>query len=129
MQQQTLASLLDVYFKPERIPMITSAVTPGGRLPSNLPKTYTDVWKEKKEGIRLKQESEGHRWNANSDLKTITNLANELKRVPVAGVATSVNIRGRPPNDLPPQEGTANPTKVGGWRRTTQRVRIGGNKR
>ena len=72
----------------------------------------------------MKQESEGHRWNANSDLKTITNLANELKRVPVAGVATSVNIRGRPPNDLPPQEGTANPTKVGGWRRKTQRVRI-----
>ena len=61
-----------------------------------------------------------------------TNLASESKKVPAAGVVTSVIIRGRPPNDLPQQKrGPPTPqrfntTKVGGWRRKTQRVRIGG---
>ena len=47
------------------------------------------------------------------------NLASESKRVPAAEVAASIIIRGKPPNDLPPQERTVNPTKVQhhkGWR-------------
>ena len=42
-----------------------------------------------------------------------------MKRVPAAGIVMSVTIRRRPRNDLPPQERTANPTKVQhhkGWR-------------
>ena len=50
----------------------SSGMMPGERSPRNPLKTYTGMGKEKNEGNRLKEESEGHKCNAESDLKTIT---------------------------------------------------------